>query len=57
MILRANGNSTSSVRHETIEGAKKEAARLCVKEKTEFYVLEAIEFVEIPMPDVEWQKI
>lgn len=57
MVLRANGSSTSSIRHETLDEAKKEAARLCTKEKQEFYVLEAVEFVEIPLPDVDWQKI
>ena len=41
MVIRASGNMAQA-RHETRASAEAEAQRLAVKERAEFYVLEAV---------------
>lgn len=57
MIIRASGETTSTKRHESLEDAKKEAERLCVKEKAEFITLEATSIVGLPRPPLNWTEI
>ena len=42
MVLKGSGGGGAHVRHETREIAEGEAKRLAAKERTEFYVLEAV---------------
>jgi len=59
VVLRLAGRSTSIYSthkiHDSLEEAKKEAERLCAKEKSDFAILEALEYVEYPRPDFTWK--
>ena len=41
-------------RHETLQYARMEAERLCIKERVKFIVLESIEYVGPPEMPLEW---
>ena len=59
MVLRGQPQSGAHKRHETLASAKEEAVRLCEKEKTRFYVLRAVEYVQpVEKPlEIEWKKL
>lgn len=45
MVIR-EGQSSTNTKHTTYQVAEAEARRLAEKERSRFYILEAIEFVE-----------
>ena len=58
MVLRDNAGSGTHKKHDTLTSAKEEAARLCEKERSRFFVLKAVETVqpkETPF-EAEWGK-
>jgi len=55
MVIRETG-STSDRRHNTHEEAKAEAARLCRKEHRPFFVLEAVEAVDVAEVPLKWEE-
>jgi len=59
IVQRADGKNVSKAfyRHYQIESAKNEAARLCQQERTKFYVLEVVSFVQPETPPVKWTEV
>ena len=56
MVIGENANSTS-IRHDKIVDAIKEAERLSSKEGKRFYVLEAVAYCEIERVPVKWTNL
>jgi hypothetical protein len=51
MVIR-EGQSSTNTKHTTYKVAEAEARRLAEKERSRFYILEAIEFVELQQTPV-----
>ena len=50
-------NATPTKRHHKYEEAKKEAERLCEKDRKDFGILELTEYVKYPKISFKWKKI
>ena len=56
MVIR-EGQSSTNIKQPTYENAEMEAMRLAEKERCRFYILEAIEYVEIQQMPVIKTKL
>ena len=56
-VWRENGGSAPNYRHETLESAKQEAARLACKSVDSYYILEAVGVVTIAAPPTEYKDL
>lgn len=54
-VVSVDGNPQCSKRHDSLESAEKEAARLAIKEGNRVYILEAVRAVRPSPTAVAWE--
>lgn len=57
MVIRDTSPNICQKRHETYDSAKEEAERLCNKERARFYILEAVEVLQLKNIPIEAIKL